>query len=278
MSQIYESHNDVFSTLPVKLYKHNLQGHKLDVSMHWHRSVEVTINLDGQIQYNTSSSNFQLVESDWVIVNSCEFHSCRCISPTDTFTGLTIILSLDFVEKWVGKRIFLNNYHNMQLTKQMKVIAEELYNANEQSPEHQLFVMAHIFQLLQLLSANCMDTEKRATETENDVDITLLQNLTEYIEQHYREDITLNSVADYFSYSESYFSRLFKKTLGVNFLAYLNFVRVSHAAEQLSRSRINVMDCALQNGFPNTKSFISTFKKAFGCTPSMYNPSKQISL
>ena len=80
-------------------------------------------------------------------------------------------------------------------------------------------------------------------------------------------NLSLTDVAEHFQYTSSYFSRHFKETLGVNFLSYLNIVRVGHAAEQLLGGQTNLTKCAFDNGFPNIKSFINTFKKLYGCTP-----------
>ena len=64
MSQLYESHNDLFTLLPVKIYKHNLKGKFIYSPLHWHRSIEITITLTGHIQFNTGTNNFYCSESD----------------------------------------------------------------------------------------------------------------------------------------------------------------------------------------------------------------------
>ncbi|OYP48741.1 hypothetical protein CG709_02935 [Lachnotalea glycerini] len=92
----------------------------------------------------------------------------------------------------------------------------------------------------------------------------------DYIEINYHENLTLNEIANYFKYSPSYFSRFFKETVGVNYYAYLNFVRVHHATQQLLDTHATLTECAAQNGFPNIKSFITTFKKLYGCTPKQF--------
>ena len=90
MPQLYETYNDVFSKLPVKIYKHNLTGAYLNVPLHWHRSLEITVTLTGCIRFNTGTNNFDFGESDWIFVNSGEPHSCRYINPTDHFSGISI--------------------------------------------------------------------------------------------------------------------------------------------------------------------------------------------
>ena len=116
MSHLYESYNDLFSLLPVKIYKHNLKGNFIYAPLHWHRSLEITITLTGHIRFTTASNNFDCAESDWLIVNSCELHSSRCINPSDIFLGISMIISLPFIEKWLGKNL------NIQVMKAMNVL------------------------------------------------------------------------------------------------------------------------------------------------------------
>lgn len=269
MSQLYETYNDVFSSLPVKIYKHDLTGAYINVPLHWHRSLEITVTLTGRIRFNTGTNNFDFNESDWIFVNSGEPHSCRYINPTDHFSGVSIIISLPFIEKWLGKNLFFYNPEIPEVTAGVKEIATELFLVDTDSPDSKLLLMSILYKILHLVHKHCIKPDAgyhASSEQEMHTAITF----TDYIEKHYQEDLTLNSVAEHFKYSASYFSRLFKASLGVNFLSYLSFVRVSHAAEQLLSGSVNLTECAFHNGFPNTKSFINTFKKFYGCTPSNF--------
>lgn len=268
MSQLYEAFNDLYALLPVKIYKHNLKGELIYSPLHWHRSVEITITLTGNIRFNTGTNNFDCSESDWLIFNSCELHSCRCIKPSDVFLGISIVISLPLIEKWLGKDLFFFNPEVPRVSKQLKSIATELYYLDEQSPNYGLLLMSKVYEVLYLIAEDCIRTDKKYAISNNNGHIAA--EFTDYIEQHYQDNLMLSEVAAHFKYSPSYFSRLIKETLGVNFLSYLNFVRVSHAAQQLGHGHTNLAACAFDNGFPNTKSFINTFKKLYGCTPSHF--------
>lgn len=269
MPQFYESNNDIFSLLPVKIYRHNLSGSYIYSPLHWHRSIELTITLTGSIRFNTGSNDFDCKESDWLFVNSCELHSCRYIAPSDHFTGISVIFSLPFIEKWLGSNLFLYNPNDEKLTKQIQVLALAIYNMDTSDSSYSYLLMSKVYDTLALISKHCIRTDIIYSIPNKD-DSTISSTFTEYIEQHYQEDLSLALVAEHFKYSSSYFSRLFKESLGVNYHSYLNFVRVSHAAEQLSEGYDNLTSCAFHNGFPNVKSFINTFKKLYGCTPGTF--------
>lgn len=189
--------------------------------------------------------------------------------PDDSFTGISIIVSLKFMESWLGKDLFYYNPEDPILTLRLKSIALEIYNMRENEPGYELKLMSKLYNLLFLVKEGCI-REGRSYHLSISSDPNLGMTFTDYIEDNYKKDISLQSVAEHFRYSSSYFSRLFKEALGVNFHAYLNQVRASHAAADLSEGKVSLTDCAYNNGFPNTKSFINTFKKIYGCTPGAY--------
>lgn len=90
-----------------------------------------------------------------------------------------------------------------------------------------------------------------------------------WIDQHYTEDITLKETADRVYLSESYLSRLFKRTLGLTFTEYLTQVRLDYAA-LLLRSGQRVTETASKAGFRSTNSFIQAFKQTYQKTPGQY--------
>jgi AraC-like DNA-binding protein len=83
-------------------------------------------------------------------------------------------------------------------------------------------------------------------------------------------DITLSFAAEKMNFSESYFSRVFKRLMGINFVTYLNMIRVEHAAAELKASGKRVLDIALSSGFNNIRTFNRVFKEITGYTPSQF--------
>jgi YesN/AraC family two-component response regulator len=91
-----------------------------------------------------------------------------------------------------------------------------------------------------------------------------------YIDAHYGENINLNSAADAVSLSSYYFSRLFKKEVGVNFSQYVLHKRLETAMRTLEETEEPVADIAASVGFHACHYFSKKFKKFTGSTPSEY--------
>lgn len=101
-----------------------------------------------------------------------------------------------------------------------------------------------------------------------------IQAIISYMEEHYAEDIGLESIADNFNTTAKYLSKLIKDKLGVNFLDYLSGLRINAAKLLLTETDKNISDIFTEVGFNNRNTFIRTFKKNTGLTPTEFRKSK----
>ena len=91
-----------------------------------------------------------------------------------------------------------------------------------------------------------------------------------YMQQHYRESLRLEDVSSAVGFNATYFSTLFKKETGQNFMDYLTELRISKAKELLCGETLSVQDVAEMVGYSDLKYFSRLFKKATGVSPSDY--------
>ena len=101
----------------------------------------------------------------------------------------------------------------------------------------------------------------------------------EYIGKNYMNQIALSDIARETRLSESHLSSLFKAETGINFLQYLNEVRINAAIRLLSSSSMNVSEIARSTGFPNPGYFTKIFRRFMGKTPTEYRnelPGKEV--
>lgn len=98
----------------------------------------------------------------------------------------------------------------------------------------------------------------------------LLRRAVDYLNKHYCDQITLQQMADEIFVSPSYISRMFKKELGVNFVDYLNEIRISRAKDLLGDINYKTYEIADSVGIPNPHYFSKLFRRYVGMTPSEY--------
>lgn len=94
-----------------------------------------------------------------------------------------------------------------------------------------------------------------------------------YINSHPQEKITMTAMANLCHLNESYFSRLFSKETGENFINYLNRSKVNRAKVLLRDSQLNISQIAREVGYKDTSHFIRMFKRFEGVTPTVFRQS-----
>lgn len=92
----------------------------------------------------------------------------------------------------------------------------------------------------------------------------------EYIEAHYRENLTLEVLAGVIHMNPYYFSSFFKKHAGENFKDYVNKVRIQHAVSLLVSTNRKTYEIADEVGFRDARSFSEIFLRCYGETPAAY--------
>jgi AraC-like DNA-binding protein len=99
----------------------------------------------------------------------------------------------------------------------------------------------------------------------------------EYIEKNFSNHIKLEEIASLSKLSTDYFSKMFKTMTGVTPSVYLQFIRISNAAELLTNTNLSVSDISYKVGIEDANYFTRLFKKVTGVTPIAYRDQADIS-
>lgn len=100
-----------------------------------------------------------------------------------------------------------------------------------------------------------------------------VESAKKFISANYYKDISLELMANYVYLNPSYFSELFKKETGRNFIEYLTGVRINRAKELLKNTGLKSYEVCEAVGYTDSKYFSKLFKKIVGVTPSEYKGS-----
>ncbi len=92
--------------------------------------------------------------------------------------------------------------------------------------------------------------------------------MTQYIHEHYAEDLTLADLSDKVFISRNHLSIIFKNITGETFNTYLTRVRIEKARELLTVGNLLVYEVAEQVGYKNVPYFSTLFKKLTGMNPT----------
>jgi two-component system response regulator YesN len=87
-------------------------------------------------------------------------------------------------------------------------------------------------------------------------------------------DLSLDAISRHLQINPSYFSRIYKKETGQNFVEALTAIRMDKARSLLSSTSMKINEIAVSVGYQNSRYFWNIFKKANNCSPSEYRENR----
>lgn len=98
----------------------------------------------------------------------------------------------------------------------------------------------------------------------------ILVRIEEYIQENYKQNISLKLLGEKFYINNVYLGQLFKKKYGLYFRDYMNRLRIEKSTVLLKTTNMRVYEIAKEVGFHNTDYFINKFVQFQGITPQQY--------
>lgn len=119
-------------------------------------------------------------------------------------------------------------------------------------------------------SYNCFN-EKRNIESKEQK----IYYIQDYVSTHYMEDISLERVASEFAMSPYYLSHTFKEMTGLNFVNYVQSIRIRNVLQYLAYSDESISDIIESCGFTSASQFNRVFHQFLGISPSYFRKSQE---
>lgn len=149
-------------------------------------------------------------------------------------------------------------------------LANKIYNEiRQKKPGFEMLVKSYTMQLLIFAFRNRDAWRKEAEDSLKRANKRIFEILN-YINTHYAENLSLESVAQKFFISKFYLSHAFKEVTGFTFVEYLCNVRVKEAQRLLYKTNLPVAEIAEQVGFGTVTHFGRVFRKISGESPVRY--------
>ena len=114
---------------------------------------------------------------------------------------------------------------------------------------------------------NAFDSDERP---ENVPKINLYTKIENYFYLNYSQQITLNSLADYFSYSRTQMRRILNKCFAKSFTQKLREIRINAAKQYLKSNDMSIDTIAKKRGYEIRQGFETMFLKYVGITPNQF--------
>ena len=271
MNQSYYELHKESSPLGIQILYQTLPGGFYP--LHWHDELEILYPLNGDMNLLVDGQKYRLPKKNLTIIESRQVHSN--LIHGDTAMNVCIHVSKnklksylpdieDFLIQCMPENINDEQFPAYYEICQMLARLTKLYilDTPELSLETEGIVLQVMAHLLRHFAIRKDDGISNHSSTDR------LHQILSWVEEHYKEPLSLADVADEMGVSREYFCRIFRKSMGISFQQYLAEIRLNHIYQDLVNTHDPVSEIMENNGFTNQKRFNANFKELYGCTPS----------
>ena len=266
--------------LPIWYFVFHDNNSEKYIAPHWHRGIELSYVEYGKIDdFLINKKHYSSKSGTILVVNTQEIHSIRDFEDTNSL-ALSIIFPYDYITN-----LYPNIAHQVikindpiTFTNQQKLAYFHLQGLLSQfikvyfleiSTKH-LEQQRLIDEILCVLLANFTKDKKEQEQVSarKAYIINRLQYITQYVNNHYQEELNLALIANKCNISKEYLARFFKKEMELTVETYINNVRAEHAYQELKKQKKNLTQVAIDNGFSSIRTMNRAFDKLYGKSAS----------
>ena len=247
-------------------------------NLHFHKEVELVFVQTESIDCLINGDSLDLTPNQILLSNRNIHHQSQpCEKQTKvTILNFDVFKYLDEGENDMNALYaFLRQNHNRpyqvysgedagELLRLIHFILEE---TNQRKPAYELYLKSYLLWIGAHLSREGFLSESNIG---NDRNLSKIVPAIQYINKHFTEKLTLSQISRAVTIEKCYLCKLFRTGTNSTIVDYINFLRLSHAVEQLRRMNLSIAEAAYQSGFSSMQYFNRLFKKRFNCTPMEY--------
>ncbi|MDR6550093.1 AraC family transcriptional regulator [Paenibacillus qinlingensis] len=248
---------------------------------HYHKEIEFIIVQEGILSLRTPNNEYVLKQGDVVLIGSNQLHLSH--KPDDDLL-VYIVLHVD-LQPYFDPAMMMYYRHFSEMVRPLEDL-NYMFSENEQAKQeigrtiidihtemmnkikgYEIAMSMHIKHLLLTLLRY---DRHELLQSFDYVDATVMEPILAYVEAHLHEKIEMEEVSRLAGMSYTYFSKFFKKSVGLSFTDYVNRQRIQKAEKLLITKTEIITDIAASVGIENMAHFYELFKRYNGCTPKEY--------
>lgn len=279
----YDKWAKIFN-FPIRMGVSRLSGYCNNAfDFHWHDGIELSVVIEGQMEYLVNDKQYILEVGDCVFVNSGAMHSGRSVDGGDcvylVISFLTTALDSDpsgyFADAYFGGVMDKHSISSMLFKsdkEEHRVIADicrSIDRAKRGGKDGwELEVRGFLFRLWAMLRREAQALSDAREEVS--VSVARVKKAIRYMNENYRNKLTLGELAECCNLSKSEFCRSFKSITRQTPFDYLMELRVRKSLRLLTTDGCSVTEAALDSGFSGSSYYTEVFRRYMNCTPREY--------
>lgn len=271
---------DVYKELTPVVYGEHAVKHlytereagRMCFQMHWHDRIELLYVTSGKLKVHLDDREVEVCTGQMAFISPRMLH-CGFSGKTGVKFHTIMFDTEMFYNKTEASEKYLTGIirneacfqtvtEQERIIKQMKQLIELLEAEAEENP---LVAVGCIYGIIGNMYRFCSEVRKPVQKMNEN-----FREVLEYINSHYVEDISTQSLSVQYGYNETYFCRKFKAVTGINLMKYIQILRIELAQKLLKNTEKSIAEIALECGFTDISYFSHCFKRQVKVTPKEY--------
>lgn len=216
--------------------------------LHFHRAFELAYILEGSSHYIVEDEEFDVHKGNIVFAHRCYRHRSSA-QPAHTKYVIAVPENITSdIAKLFSDSTLPPLLNDNEFNKTLLPYFEALVNGK--SDMLKILVKGYS----NIIFGSLADHYEKTEIKQKNKNVSIIEDILTYIDEHYCEQLTLESIANHFGYNKTYFSRLFNGHIGMSLNNYINMVRYDKFESAESDLR-TVTDLALKCGFTSMSTF-----------------------
>ena len=250
-----------------------------NIGVHQHDFYEIYFFLGGRVNFRIQGQSYQLAPGDILFINPQEPHEAQ-VDPEAPYERIVLWIDRGCLKELNSETLNLsvcfetgtsplprllhpNQMQRAVLQNILERLTDEYYSSRAGSD---LYARSLLVQFLVEVNRIVQNVPHPAARP--DAADVISQVLT-YIEAHYQQPITLQSLADTFYISQYYLSHEFSRRMGTSVCRYITYKRLAQAKKMMEEG-VSPGSVCQSCGFGDYANFYRAFKKECGISPNDY--------
>lgn len=239
---------------------------------HFHSNIEIVYLLEGEMQITINDRTHTLTRGCAAISGSYDIHSYKTMGSSKAWILILPIDSLKTFDNIFAKKRFNESFLDSGLySRELESAIAHLKKYDETQPN--VTAMGYMYVVLGIFIEHLGLSEHSLDSGPSE----LIRKILIYMDRHYLEKLTVETIAQKYGYGKTYISRMFNSQLGCGFSHYLNVLRSRHAAGLIRTTRENLDQIAYMSGFQSIRTFNRAFLDFYGMSPYEYRKKENYS-
>ena len=258
--------------------EHRYTASNYKLPHHYENTYQIVFLLAGKILYQVGEKEYQVSKGGMIVLNTLEEHTLKVLEyPYERYV---IQIRPDFFQHEVKYpeviAVFIKRPADFS---HLLTVTEPVWNylhdvIREMEKEYlnrkkywEMYVGADLRRMFITIFRECADVLSMMKIGNG---VTVAYNVMNYLNHHFAEDISVNSIAAALFLNRDYISHVFKDETGYSVMAYVISLRINRAKLLLAETDRSITDIAMECGYTDFTYFSKQFKKHTNMSPSKF--------